>query len=72
MIVVIEPMAPLIELYDAFLIDQFGVLIDGNTAYTGAVDALAHIAHIWKPVVILSNSGKRSEPNCDRVVSFGF
>jgi HAD superfamily hydrolase (TIGR01459 family) len=72
MSVVIEPMAPLIERYDAFLIDQFGVLIDGNTAYTGAVDALAHIAHIGKPVVILSNSGKRSEPNCDRLVSFGF
>ena len=44
MSVVIEPMAPLIERYDAFLIDQFGVLIDGTTAYTGAVDALAHIA----------------------------
>jgi ribonucleotide monophosphatase NagD (HAD superfamily) len=72
MSVVIEPMAPLIERYDAFLIDQFGVLIDGTTAYTGAVDALAHIAHIGKPVVILSNSGKRSEPNCDRVVSFWF
>ncbi|WP_120631985.1 TIGR01459 family HAD-type hydrolase [Ruegeria sp. EL01] len=68
----IEPFGPLVDRYDAFLIDQFGVLIDGEGAYPGAVDALDHIAQCGKPVVILSNSGKRAEPNCDRVVSFGF
>lgn len=69
---VIEPLGPLIDRYDGFLIDQFGVLIDGEAVYPGAVDALAQIAQSGKPVVILSNSGKRAEPNCERVVSFGF
>lgn len=68
----IEPLGPLIDRYDAFLIDQFGVLIDGQLAYPGAVDALAHIAQSGKTAVILSNSGKRADPNCDRVVSFDF
>ncbi len=68
----IEPLGPLIDRYDAFLIDQFGVLIDGASTYPGAVNALAHIAQSGKPVIILSNSGKRAEPNCERVVSFGF
>ena len=67
-----EAFADIAPLYDAFLIDQFGVLIDGQAAYPGAVAALAYIADLGKPVVILSNSGKRAQANCDRVVSFGF
>ena len=68
----IELLAPIINRYDAFLIDQFGVLIDGEQTYPGAIDALKHIAQSGKPVVILSNSGKRAEPNCNRLTSFGF
>ena len=67
-----ESLIDIIGRYDAFLIDQFGVLIDGQTAYPGAVAALARIAALGKPVVILSNSGKRAQANCDRVASFGF
>lgn len=67
-----ESLRPLIEQYDAFLIDQFGVLLDGNKAYPGAAKALALIAKQKKPVVILSNSGKRSQLNCDRIVAHGF
>ena len=66
------PLHALIERYDGFLIDQFGVLLDGHQAYPGAVQALALIAKREKPVVILSNSGKRSQANCDRITSHGF
>lgn len=62
----------LIARYDAFLIDQFGVLLDGSAAYPLAGAALARIAEQRKPVIILSNSGKRSEVNAGRLVSFGF
>jgi len=58
--------------YDAFLIDQFGVLIGGDGAYPGAAAALAHVARSGTPVIVLSNSGKRSGPNRDRLVSHGF
>ena len=31
----------LVEDFDVFLVDQFGVLHDGSAAYPGAVDALS-------------------------------
>lgn len=62
----------LFDRYDAFLIDQFGVLMSGDGPYPGASAALAALAKRDKPVVILSNSGKRSEPNCLRLTSNGF
>lgn len=58
--------------YDAFLVDQFGVLLDGNAAYPGAAEALDLLARTGKPVILLSNSGKRSEPNAARLVKLGF
>ncbi len=58
--------------YDAFLIDQFGVLMSGDGPYRGAGPALDHLARLGKRVIILSNSGKRSEPNCARLVGNGF
>lgn len=67
-----DNLADITEQYDAFLIDQFGVMIDGQSAYPGAVEALAHIARQDKPAIVLSNSGKRAQPNCERVASFGF
>jgi HAD superfamily hydrolase (TIGR01459 family) len=58
--------------YDAFLVDQFGVLLDGSAAYPMAPQALSFLATTGKPVILLSNSGKRSEPNVARLVQLGF
>lgn len=62
----------LAELYDAFLVDQFGVLLDGAAAYPWAADGLSRLAATGKPVILLSNSGKRSEPNASRLTRLGF
>ena len=58
--------------YDAFLIDQFGVLLDGNGAYRGAAAALSTLTGMGKQVVLLSNSGKRAAPNAARLTRLGF
>jgi HAD superfamily hydrolase (TIGR01459 family) len=58
--------------YDAFLVDQFGVLLDGTAAYTFAPAALARLAATGKPVILLSNSGRRSAPNAARLMALGF
>jgi HAD superfamily hydrolase (TIGR01459 family) len=58
--------------YDHFLVDQFGVLHDGSSAYPGAIDALSKLKAAGKTVVLLSNSGKRSAPNEARLLGFGF
>lgn len=58
--------------FDAFLVDQFGVLLDGTGAYPGAAAALSALAATGARVLLLSNSGRRSGPNVDRLLSLGF
>jgi HAD superfamily hydrolase (TIGR01459 family) len=58
--------------FDAFLVDQFGVLLDGVAAYPFAPAALARLAAMGKPVILLSNSGRRSAPNAARLLALGF
>ena len=58
--------------YDAFFVDQFGVLHDGTAPYDGAVETLRRLTAAGKRVVVLSNSGKRSAPNAARLERLGF
>jgi HAD superfamily hydrolase (TIGR01459 family) len=58
--------------HDAFLVDQFGVLLDGTAAYPWAPAALRTLAATGKPVILLSNSGKRSDQNAQRLQNLGF
>jgi HAD superfamily hydrolase (TIGR01459 family) len=65
-------LADLAERYDAFLIDQFGVLLTGDGAYPFAAKALQHLSQLGKQIILLSNSGRRSKPNEDRLRQLGF
>jgi HAD superfamily hydrolase (TIGR01459 family) len=65
-------LSALAERYDVFFIDQFGVLRDGERAYTGAPGALAALASAGKTVVILSNSGRSGDYNTARLEKLGF
>lgn len=65
-------LAALAVQFDAFLIDQFGVLLNGDGAYSYAPAALAQLAGMGKQVLLLSNSGKRAEPNVARLTRLGF
>ena len=62
---------PLIERYEAFLLDQFGVLHDGVRPFPGTLAALDAIREAGRKVIILSNSGKRSAPNMARLEKMG-
>ncbi len=57
--------------YDLFLIDQFGVLHDGQQPYEGAVRVLEELRSHGKTVVLLSNSGRRSAANVERMEALG-
>lgn len=65
-------LAEIAEDYDLFLVDQFGVLHDGHSAYDGAIQVLQQLKAAEKKVVLLSNSGKRSAPNATRLQRLGF
>ncbi len=62
----------LADRFDVFILDQFGLLHDGTAPYRGAVEALQRLQQAGKTVLLLSNSGKRSAPNEERLVKLGF
>src|SRR5262249_24113622 len=49
-------LSDIIDKYDGFLVDLWGVVHDGTALYPGAAPALAAIAAQKKPVVFLSNA----------------
>lgn len=65
-------LAELAERYDAFLVDQFGVLRDDDAAYPGANEALLRLKALGKTIIILSNSGRSGAYNAERLVKLGF
>ena len=64
-------MAPLADLYDGFIVDQWGVLHDGSTAYAGVAECLEELVRRDKRVVVLSNSGKRADHNARNMARLG-
>ena len=62
----------LADQFDAFFIDQFGVLMDASGPYPFAIDAIKRLSEYNKPIVLLSNSGKRAMENCERLERLGF
>jgi HAD superfamily hydrolase (TIGR01459 family) len=64
-------LADLAARYDAFLVDQFGVLTDGVRLYPGACDALLALRAAGKLVALLSNSGRRAHLNAERLAAMG-
>ena len=64
-------LSALTEHYDAFILDQWGVLHDGKTVPAAVPDCLERLRQAGKPVVILSNSGRRSAENERRLAELG-
>lgn len=61
----------LMDSYDGFIMDQWGVLHNGVQAYDGVIDSLNQLKQRKKQVVILSNSAKRSDDNVERLKKLG-
>lgn len=57
--------------YSGVIIDQWGVLHDGEKTYNGVVDCLKELKNRKKFVIILSNSGKRAAENKERLKEMG-
>lgn len=55
----IHGVSEIIDQYDSFLIDQWGVLHDGTTPYEGVLQCLSMLAQRNKKMILLSNSSRR-------------
>jgi len=58
---IINNISEIIEKYDTFILDQWGVLHNGGNAFEHSVETLNLLKKNNKKVVILSNSGKQKE-----------
>jgi HAD superfamily hydrolase (TIGR01459 family) len=57
--------------FDGMLIDQFGVIHDGQRLYPGTLRVLSELKALNIPVAVMTNSGKRSQANRQRLVKMG-
>ncbi|MCD8520228.1 MAG: TIGR01459 family HAD-type hydrolase [Alphaproteobacteria bacterium] len=57
--------------YSGFIIDQWGVLHDGEKPYDGVVECLKELKARGKYIIILSNSGKTADSNKERLKQIG-
>lgn len=58
--------------FDAIVLDQWGVLHDGSAPYPSALACLTGLHEAGVRLAVLSNSGKRAEPNALRIAKMGF
>ena len=59
----IRTIEPLLDDYDGFLLDQWGVLHNGTRVLPGVLPALERLRAADKSVVLLTNSGRRADAN---------
>lgn len=69
---IIEGLSEVADRYALFLVDQWGVLHDGQSPHDGAIGALLALRAIGKKIVILSNSSKRISVTLPRMADMGF
>ncbi len=69
---IVDGVGAFIDAYEGFLIDQWGVLHNGETVYPGAHEALVELARRNKRVILLTNSGRRRSFNEERLRELGF
>lgn len=72
MTIEIAGLGDILDHFDDVLIDQFGVLHDGQTVFDGAIDCMKRLRDAGKPAVALTNSGRTKVPNISRLDRFGF
>lgn len=58
--------------YDGFILDLWGVLHDGVRPYPGAIDTLSRLRDARKRVVLLSNAPRRAARAIDGLRAMGF
>ena len=67
----IDHLAEIAGDFDGMLIDQFGVIHDGQALYSGTLRVLSELHERSIPVAVMTNSGKRAAANRERLVRMG-
>ena len=68
----IECLSKILNKYDLFIIDQWGVLHNGIMGYHNAIDCIKNLTKSQKKLIIVSNSSKRKYSTINRLPKLGF
>ena len=69
---IIKNISEIIDSYDVFILDQWGVMHDGINGYHCAIEAINKLFNANKKLIIISNSSKRKLSSTHRLKSLGF
>ena len=58
--------------YDVFILDQWGVMHDGSKGYKQAISCVKKLYNLNKKIIIISNSSKRKESTLENLSILGF
>ena len=72
MIKIIDNIGDIINLYEVFILDQWGVMHDGSYGYINAINAVDKLVNNNKKLIIISNSSKRKSTSVSRLKNLGF
>lgn len=61
----------LADAYDAFIVDIWGVLHNGETVYPGVLETLRRLRAMGRQVCLLSNAPRRADTVAERLKHFG-
>lgn len=69
---VLNGVRDLVDKYDLFLLDMWGVMHDGTVTYNGVLEVVSKLKEEGKDLVILSNSSKRQNNSIKMLKKLGF
>lgn len=67
-----EGISDISDSYNGFLIDQWGTLHDGKKPFVDVINTLNELRSRGKQIILVSNSGKRSDDDHNRLLDMGF
>jgi HAD superfamily hydrolase (TIGR01459 family) len=67
-----QSISELAPLYDAFILDQYGVLHNGETSLEGAVECVKELHTMGKKLIILSNTSGPAASALAKLPKYGF
>ncbi len=68
----IDSIKCIISKYEVFILDQWGVMHDGEEGYSFAAECINYLKENNKKLIVISNSSKRKQSSIDSLPSLGF
>lgn len=67
-----KSLSAVVNRYDGFILDQFGVMHNGKESLPGAADCIKELSSLGKKLIILSNTSSPSEVALSKLPKMGF